>query len=73
MERRRDAAARFRDSLRGQNRTLLQSPRCSAILAQALGRLFLRQKVANEATPQTDEMYSGSRDRDRLKALSGSG
>jgi hypothetical protein len=31
---------------RGQNCMLLQSPRCSAILAQALGRLFLRQKVA---------------------------
>src|SRR5215831_16880646 len=28
---------------------------------------------ANEATPQTDEMYNGSRDRDRLKGLSGSG
>ena len=33
---------------RGQNCMLLQSPRCSAILAQALGRLFLRQKVASE-------------------------
>jgi hypothetical protein len=32
---------------RGQNRMLSQSPRCSAILAQALGRLFLRQKVAS--------------------------
>jgi hypothetical protein len=32
---------------RGQNRTLLQSPRCSAILAQAPDRLFLRQKVAS--------------------------
>jgi Dehydratase family len=31
---------------RGQNRMLLQSPRCSAILAQALGHLFLSQKVA---------------------------
>ena len=31
---------------RGQNRMLLQSHRCSAILAQALGHLFLRQKVA---------------------------
>jgi len=32
---------------RGQNRMLLQSPRCSAILAQAPGRLFLRQKVVS--------------------------
>ena len=30
---------------RGQNRMLLQSHRCSAILAQALCHLFLRQKV----------------------------
>jgi hypothetical protein len=29
--------------------------------------------IPNEATPQTDEMYSGRRDRDRLKGLSGSG
>ena len=29
--------------------------------------------MANEATPQTDEMYSACRDRDRLTALSGSG
>ena len=29
--------------------------------------------IANEATPQTDEMYSDRRDRDRLKGLSGSG
>jgi hypothetical protein len=28
---------------------------------------------ANEAAPQTDEMYSGIRDRDRLTGLSGSG
>ena len=26
---------------------------------------------ANEATPQTDEMYSGCRDRDRITGLSG--
>ena len=32
---------------RGQNRMLLQSHRCSAILAQALGHLFLRQKVVS--------------------------
>jgi hypothetical protein len=31
---------------RGQNCMLLQSPRWPAILAQALGGLFLRQKVA---------------------------
>jgi hypothetical protein len=28
---------------------------------------------SNEATPQTDEMYNGRRDRDRLKGLSGPG
>jgi hypothetical protein len=27
----------------------------------------------NEATPQTDEMYSGCRDRDRITGLSGPG
>jgi hypothetical protein len=36
-------------------------------------RLVIEDELANEATPQTDEMYSGCRDRDRLKGLSGSG
>ena len=30
-------------------------------------------QASNEATPQTDEMYSGCRDKDRLTGLSGSG
>jgi hypothetical protein len=33
----------------------------------------LRSTTTNEATPQTDEMYSACRDRDRLTAVSGSG
>ena len=30
-------------------------------------------RLTNEATPQTDEVYSGCRGRDRLKGLSGPG
>jgi predicted ATPase len=36
-------------------------------------RAQLHSKIANEATPQTDEMYSGCRDRDRITGLSGPG
>jgi hypothetical protein len=46
----------------------------NALLSHAIRQpVMLIETNPSEATPQTDEMYSGCRDRDRITGLSGPG